>query len=107
MSTVESRSRRATSAGPAPVVMTLVSHPPGRVVVPLVGGVGQRPEGRLDVVPAPLVIDAATDELGDEGTPTPRTDASVELGHQIVRQRNVYTHVPRLAHRWRHTIRGS
>lgn len=61
---------------------------------------GREPtERRLDVVPAPFVVEAAPDEFTDERAPLARADPAVELGHELVVQRYVHTHVPNLAHR--------
>ena len=52
------------SARAARVGLTLSPHPCRRIVVPLVTGIGQAAEGGFDVVPAPLVLETALDELG-------------------------------------------
>ena len=56
----------------------------------------------LYVVPPPLVVETAANELRDERAPTPSADASVEVRDQRVVQRYVQSHVLTIAHavRW-------
>ncbi len=64
--------------------MALGSDPAGRVGVPIVPGVLDRPERRLDGVPSTLVLERVAHGLGDEGTATPTPDPAIELGDQLV-----------------------
>lgn len=77
------------SADATTVAAALAPDPRGRVRVPVVTGVGQLAEGRLDVVPPSLVVEAPTHQLCDEGAPATGADPSVELGDQAVLQRYV------------------
>ncbi len=77
---------------------SLVPDPAGRVAIPLVAGVLELTEGGLDLVPPTLVVEAPSDQLGDELAALPRPRSAVELGHQFVIQRYVQTHVFSLAH---------
>ena len=90
------------AAGPLPgtarVVTTLSAHPPGGVIVPFVPGVGESAKCRLDVLLPPLVLQTATNEFSDEGTALTRTDTAIQIGHEVVVERNVQSHVPMLAH---------
>lgn len=61
-------------------------------------GVGELPQCRLDVIPATLVVEPSTEQLGDEGAPSPGPDPPVELGHEVVVERNVQSHVLNIAH---------
>jgi hypothetical protein len=95
--TVESSTSRPTSAGATGVTLTLGADPSCGIRVPIVHGVGEHPKRRLDVIPAPLIGQATLGEFGDECTPPSRTDSSIHLGHQLIGQRYVHTHVLRLA----------
>jgi hypothetical protein len=77
------------SAGPAGISSALPSDPFPRIFVPLVAAVAQLSQGGLDVVPALFVVEAAADQLGDEGAPLTSTDPPVELGDQRIIQRYV------------------
>ena len=65
MSTVESSRTLATSAD-ASLVGALASDPFTGIVIPFVALVGDSPERCLDIVPSPLVIESAANQLGDE-----------------------------------------
>jgi hypothetical protein len=54
-----------------------------------VASVRDSTQGRLDVVPAIFVFQAATDELGDERAPPSRADATIEGIDKVVLQRYV------------------
>ncbi len=75
--------------GSADVAAALLSNPHRRVVVPFVAGVGDGAERRLDVVPSPFVLKAPPNELCDESASPPRPDPPVEVGDEVVVQRNV------------------
>lgn len=81
--------------------MALAAYPCGRVVVPLMADIVHASEGGLDVLPAPLVIEAAPDQFGDESAPLTSTRPAVELGDQVVIQRYVQSHVQMMAHTMR------
>ena len=105
--TVESRRRRATesSANASGVAPTLRPHPSARVVVPLVLRAPERAERGFDVVPSLLVLEAAPDELGDEGASLTRAHPSIQRLDQFIVQRYVHTHGLTLAHRARPATR--
>jgi hypothetical protein len=65
------------SAGATLVTVTLSSDPGRRICVPFVRGVSEGAQRRLDIVPAPLIVDPALNELVDEGTPLPGPNSSV------------------------------
>ncbi len=78
--------------------MSLCLDPGGRVGVPLVLAVRKRPEARFDVLPALVVLERATNGLGDEGAAPSPSHASVEPLHEIVVQCYVQTHGHTLTH---------
>jgi hypothetical protein len=86
------------SPGAARVASALGTNPAGNVVVPVVSGVLDLAERGLDVVPPTFVLEPAPDQLGDEGTALASPDALIELLHELVVERYVQTHVPRIAH---------
>lgn len=89
MSTVESRTNRDMSAGPARVSPPLCSDPSSRIFIPLVACVFDAPQGCLEIVPPALVVEASSYQLGDEGAAAPRTCPSVKIGNKFVVQPNV------------------
>jgi hypothetical protein len=108
MRTVESRTSRPTSAGPTGVAVTLRPDPRCWVRVPIVHSVREGSECRLDVIPAPFIVQATLNEFGDERTPLSGADSTIQLSHQLVLQHYVHTHVLSLAHnrpvtRYRHS----
>jgi len=70
-----------------------------------VARVRDRTQGRLDVVPPTLVLQAATNELGNERAAPSPSHTTVEIGHELVLEGYVQTHGLILAHRedGRHT----
>jgi hypothetical protein len=60
--------------------------------------VGQRSQRRLDVVPTLLVVEASSDELGDEGTASAGADTPIELSDELVIKGYVHAYGPRIAH---------
>jgi len=88
MSTVESSRTLAMSAD-ATFVGTLAADPFTGIVVPFVTLVGDGAKGSLDVVPSPLVIESAANQLGDECATLPTSGPLVELGNELVIHRNV------------------
>ena len=76
----------------------LASHPLRRVVVPVMAGVGDAAERCFDVVPAPLVVEPAPDQLSDECAALSRAGTPVEFSHEFVVQSDVQPHGPNLAH---------
>ena len=89
---------RAHSADPAGVGTPLLPDPGCGIPVPLVPSVGHRPEGGLDQLPAPLVVERLPHGAGDERTASPRPDPPVELANQLVAEANVYSHGHKLTH---------
>jgi hypothetical protein len=49
-----------------------------------VHGLGEGSKGRLDVVPAPFIVESALDEFCHECTPSTGTDSSIQFGDQLV-----------------------
>ena len=74
------------SAGPPTVIPSLRPDPVRGILVPLVAGVRDSPQGCFDVVPPTLIIQTASDQLGDESTPTPLLRSPVECRDQFVIQ---------------------
>jgi hypothetical protein len=54
-----------------------------------VAGLRDLSERCLDIFPALLIIQSTPDEFGDEGAPLPTTCPPIELGYQLVSQRDV------------------
>lgn len=61
-------------------------------------GVGDAAERCFDVVPAPLVVEPAPDQLSDECAALSRAGTPVEFSHEFVVQNDVQQHGPNLAH---------
>ena len=97
MSTVES-SRILLTSPSAARVGALLLDPCAGIVIPFVALVGDCPKSCFDVVPALLVLDPATDQHRDEGAASPASHASIELGNELVVNRNVQSHVSTIAH---------
>ncbi len=95
---VEHQSRHR-SAGSTNVGRSLLTNPAGRIGVPLMAAVTHSAERRLDIVPSPLVIETALDQLLDHHAATPAAGPPVKFSDDSVVQRYVYPHGPRLAHR--------
>ena len=88
MSTVESSRTLAMSAD-ATLVGTLAADPFTGIVVPFMTLVGDGPKGSLDIVPSPLVIESAANQLCDECATLPASGPLVELGNELVIHCNV------------------
>lgn len=56
-------------------------------------GVGDRPQGPLDLIPAPFILEAAPYQSGNERTATPGPGPSIKILDKIVVQLNVQSHV--------------
>ena len=97
MRTVESSRIFATSADATPVG-ALAADPFSGIAIPFMALVGDSPERCLDIVPAPLVIESAANQLCDERAAPPASSAPVEFGNELVINRNVQSHVPTIAH---------
>jgi hypothetical protein len=97
MRTVESSRIFATSADATPVG-ALAPDPFTGIVIPIVALVGDSPERCLDIVPSPLVIESAANQLCDECAASPASGAPVEFGNELVINGNVQSHVPTIAH---------
>lgn len=98
MSTVESSRTLATSAD-ATLFGTLAADPFTGIGVPFVALVGDSPERCLDIVPPPLVIEPASNQLCYECATSPASSPLVELGNELVINGNVQSHVPTIAHK--------
>lgn len=97
MRTVESSRILATSAD-ATFIGALATDPVSGIVVPFVALVGDGTERGLDVVPPTLVIEPATNQLRDERAASPTPGTLIELGNELVIDRNVQSHVLTIAH---------
>jgi hypothetical protein len=75
----------------------LCANPGTRVRVPVVALAVDLPQRCEDVIPAPLVLESATDGLRYERAPLPSTHPTIELGDETVVQCNVHTHAHKLA----------
>jgi hypothetical protein len=82
----------------ATLVGTLAADPFTGIVVPFVALVGDGPERCLDIVPSPLVIEPAANQLCDECAPSPASSPLVELGNELVVHGNVQSHGLIIAH---------
>ena len=97
MRTVESSRILATSADAAPVG-ALAADPFTGIVIPFVALVGDGPERCLDIVPSPLVIESAANQLCDECAASPASSPLVEFGNELVINGYVQSHVLTIAH---------
>jgi hypothetical protein len=97
MRTVESSRILATSANATPVG-ALAADPFTGIVIPFVALIGDRPERCLDIVPSPLVIESAANQLCDECAASSASSPPIELGNELVIDGNVQSHVPTIAH---------
>jgi hypothetical protein len=79
--------------------MALLTHPSTGVVVPIVPGVWQLTECGFDVVPAPLVLESASDQFRNECAAASGPNALIQLCDHVIVKRYVQTHVLMLAHR--------
>src|SRR5215207_8311966 len=89
------------SAHAARIARALRRDPSRRILVPVVTGVGERVQRRLDVLPATLILESPTDRLPDERAAASPADSPVELCHEIVGKAYVQTHGHNLAHKTR------
>jgi len=78
--------------------VALGADPGLRIGVPHVPAVLDDPQGGLDVPPAPLVLQSASEGLGDEGAALPPPDPAIELRHQIISETYVQPHGHTLTH---------
>ena len=96
----------AHTLGPAERALTdapevgsaLFTHPPSRIAVPIMLGVGERAYGVFDVLPATLVVEGAPNRRSDERAALTPTHPAVESTHELVVQAYVQTHGHTLAH---------
>ena len=93
INTVESSSSRAMSTRPARVALPLFSYPSSRIIVPFVPAVGNGTQRSFNIVPPLLVIQATSDQCGYEGATAARPGPAIQVGHQVIVQAYVYTHV--------------
>jgi hypothetical protein len=78
--------------------VTLLPNPRGRIVVPVMALVRQLTERRLNVVPAPLVVESTADQLGDKTASPPGSHSTIQLSHELIIECYVQTHVLKIAH---------
>ena len=62
-------------------------------------GVGDRPQGPLDLIPAPLILKTAPYQSSNERTATPRSGSSIKILNKIIVQLNMQSHVFNNTHR--------
>lgn len=82
----------------ATLVGSLPADPSAGIVIPFVSAVGDGPQRCLDIIPSPLVIKSAANQLCNERAASPTAGPSVELGDELVINGNVQSHVPTIAH---------
>jgi hypothetical protein len=82
----------------ATLVGALVADPFTGIVIPFVALVGDGPERCLDIVPSPLVIESAANQLCDECAASPASSPLVEFGNELVINSYVQSHVLTIAH---------
>lgn len=97
MSTVESSSTLAISAG-ATLVVPLPADPFTGIGIPFVALVRDGPKRGLDIVPSPLIVESPANQLRDERAAAAASRPLIELGNELVVDRYVQSHVPRIAH---------
>lgn len=73
----------------ATLVGTLAADPFAGIDVPFVTLVWDGPKSSLDIVPSPLVIESAANQLCDECATLPASGPLVELGNELVIHGNV------------------
>ena len=82
----------------ATLLGALVADPFTGIVIPFVALVGDGPERCLDIVPSPLVIESAANQLCDECAASPASSPLVEFGNELVINGYVQSHVLTIAH---------
>ena len=82
----------------ATLVGALVADPFTGIVIPFVALVGDGPQRCLDIVPSPLVIESAANQLCDECAASSASSPLVELGNEFVINGYVQSHVLTIAH---------
>jgi hypothetical protein len=97
MRTAESSRTLAISAD-ATLVGALVADPFTGIVIPFVALVGDGPERCLDIVPSPLIVESAANQLCDESAASPASGPLVEFGNELVINGYVQSHVLTIAH---------
>ena len=75
------------------VATPLRANPRCRIFIPVVPGVGDRPQGPLDLIPAPFILETAPYQSGNERTATPGPGPSIKILDKIIVQLNVQSHV--------------
>ncbi len=81
------------------VATTLPPDPFGRILVPVVAFVLKPSERRFNVVPPSFLVKFRFNKSGNELAPLASANAPVQLGDQGGRERYVYSHVLRIAHK--------
>lgn len=99
MRTVLSSRIAATSAEASRVRPTLRAHPPRRVRVPRMALIRDRADGRLERLPALLIVKGALHGLRDEATPAAGADPLVQAPHHLLVEGDVHSHDHNIAHR--------
>ena len=82
--TVVDRGAPAPLADATCISAPLLTNPPTGVVAPVVTGVGDRSQCRLEQLPAAVVVERLLDRPGDVRTTPASADAVVELAREVV-----------------------
>lgn len=73
-------------------------HPRRGIHIPVVPEVGDRPDRGLDVIPALLILQRATDRVGNECAPFALPDPLIHGLYELRIKAYVHTHTHKLAH---------
>jgi len=84
------------------VATTLLAHPGCGIIVPLMAGIGQAAERRLDVGPSAFILETTSDQFDNEGASPSRASSSVQFGKQSVIYGQVNPHGLNIAHSLAH-----
>ncbi len=86
------------SAEPAPIATPLGVDPRGRIRIPSVPAVVDRPDRRLDGLPPPLVFQRTFHRAGDETAAAARPDPPIQLPNRPRVQIDVHSHTHKMTH---------
>lgn len=78
----------------------------GWIVVPLVSAVGDGSDRGIDRLSAANIVERTPNRFGDERAARSSLDPLIEIGHEVIVERNVQTHGHRLAHSVRFELRS-
>lgn len=86
------------SARASGIRMALGADPAGRIIVPLVAVRLDRSQRQFDLVPTPLVVQSAPNQLLDESAPSAGACTTIQLAHELVVELYVHSHVRNYTH---------